>query len=43
MELSQSADELLTEATFNLHNMILNAVEKVVADDTFLKLFGINK
>ena len=41
--LSQSAEKELLEATFQLHNMALSAVEIVVNDDKLLKLFGINK
>ena len=41
--LAQSAEKELLEATFQLHNMALSAVEIVVNDDNLLKLFGINK
>ena len=41
--LSQDADKQMLEATFQLHNMMLVGVDKVVKDDKLLKLFGINK
>ena len=41
--LAQSAEKELLEATFQLHNMALSAVEIVVNDDNLLKLFRINK
>lgn len=40
--LSQSAEKELLEASFQLHNMALEAVEIVVNDEKLLKLFGIN-
>ena len=43
IEISQDADEALTEATFNLHNMILDGIDTVINDDKLLSLFGINK
>ena len=41
--LGQSAEKQMLEATFQLHNMALSAVEIVVNDEKLLKLFGINK
>ena len=43
IELSQQADKQITEATFQLHNMMLLGVDKVVNDDKLLKLFGMNR
>ena len=41
--LSQKAEKILLEATWELHNMALLAVDKVVNDDKLLELFGISK
>ena len=43
IELSQQADKQITEATFQLHNMMLMGIDKVVNDDKLLKLFGMNR
>lgn len=43
VHLSAEADQMLMEATFELHNMALTAVDKVVNDDKLLYLFGINR
>ena len=41
--LSQNAEKEFLEATYQLHNMHLVAVEKVVNDDKLMTLFNINK
>lgn len=41
--LSQKAEKEILEASFQLHNMALTAVDTVVNDDKLLTLFGINK
>lgn len=41
--LSQKAEKDILEATFQLHNMALTAVDTVVNDDKLMTLFGINK
>lgn len=43
IDLSQKAEEQLMEASFELHNMALEAVDKIVNDDTLMTLFYINK
>lgn len=41
--MSQTADQQMLEATYQLYNMILHGVDYVIKDDKLLKLFGINK
>jgi len=43
IDMSSKAEKMLMEATFELHNMGLEAIEKIVADDTLLSLFYINR
>ena len=41
IEISQAAEKELLEATFELHNLALEAVDRVVRDDVMLHLFEI--
>jgi len=41
--MSSKAEKILMEATFELHSMGLEAIDKIVADDTLLSLFYINR
>lgn len=43
VKISPDAEKKLTEATYELHNMALEAVDLVVNDDTLLDLFYINQ
>lgn len=42
-DISANAEQILLEATFQLHSMSLEAVDKVVNDDVLLKLFYVNE
>lgn len=42
-EISQKGEKEILEATWVLHNMALEAVDKVVADDNLLRIFNINE
>lgn len=41
--ISQDAEKKMLEASYQLHNMALEAVDKVVNDDKLLTLFNINR
>lgn len=41
--ISAEAEQMLLEATFQIHGMTLEAVDKIVNDDKLLQLFNINK
>jgi len=42
-EISQKGEKEVLEASWVLHNMALEAVDKVVKDDNLLRLFNINE
>ena len=41
--ISQKAEKDILETTFKMHNMMLEAVDKVLKDDVLLTLFNVNK
>lgn len=43
IEMSADAEKMLMEASFELHNMGLEAIDKIVNDDTLLTLFYVNR
>lgn len=42
IDLSSKAEAEIMEASFELHNMALEAIDKIVDDDTLLTLFYVN-
>lgn len=42
-EISAEGEKVLLEATYKLHNMALEAVDRVVNDDTLMEMFHLNK
>lgn len=43
LRISQKAEKMIMEASYELHNMALEAVDLIVNDDTLLDLFYINR